>query len=230
MLPHNIVKSPPQLVFRTSQSGHTIGKGRYQYVTEGAPLEEDVSLMEIDTYLCKLEECWQRSVSLNMEFELEVNEARSREHYLRELLRQRRDAPIQTTKSEAEDGLTPAPPPLKTALKQAQPQQPEQQPEQQQQQQQLVHQHQKKLQKREDTILPSVVPQQHPSTNLSRVAESARPLLPGPKSRPAPPWHVERPRPPPAKEKTAPAAARKPRGGGLGGISRPRSPIVSSSV
>eukprot|EP01062_Namystynia_karyoxenos_P049875 TRINITY_DN3842_c0_g1_i1.p1 TRINITY_DN3842_c0_g1~~TRINITY_DN3842_c0_g1_i1.p1 ORF type:complete len:714 (+),score=155.76 TRINITY_DN3842_c0_g1_i1:107-2248(+) len=97
-LPSTCTRETPQLVFRTSISGAVAAKARSKEATEalmraeGQPLAEQVSLLEVDCYLGRLEECWRRSVLLNMEYEREAAEAAFRDKSLREQLRLTREA------------------------------------------------------------------------------------------------------------------------------------------
>eukprot|EP01062_Namystynia_karyoxenos_P070140 TRINITY_DN65517_c0_g1_i1.p1 TRINITY_DN65517_c0_g1~~TRINITY_DN65517_c0_g1_i1.p1 ORF type:complete len:749 (+),score=203.74 TRINITY_DN65517_c0_g1_i1:107-2248(+) len=101
MLPSSVVKNTPQLVFRTSTSVKALVKDRNNpaavaasIIAEAQPIEErDRPLvMEVDAYLGKVEECWQRSVALNMEYEREVRQVVQKEEELRNIMRQQNEA------------------------------------------------------------------------------------------------------------------------------------------
>eukprot|EP00659_Diplonema_papillatum_P006446 gene6446-9867_t len=96
MPPENMAIPTPevqQLVYRSTQSGHTTPSKQQQIVVppESSVVERQANIIEVDYYIRKIEDNWMKSVGLNVEYEKEGAQTVSRIKELRDvvLLKQR---------------------------------------------------------------------------------------------------------------------------------------------
>eukprot|EP01065_Artemidia_motanka_P021950 TRINITY_DN26160_c0_g1_i2.p1 TRINITY_DN26160_c0_g1~~TRINITY_DN26160_c0_g1_i2.p1 ORF type:complete len:619 (+),score=211.43 TRINITY_DN26160_c0_g1_i2:87-1943(+) len=236
MLPASVTKNTPQLIYRTSHSGQVVARARGQMINEGTPLDENVTLMEVDAYLSKLEECWQRSVMLNMEYEREVAGGAEKEKELREHMRQGRDVKrrllneisakeiemqeLQSKVQRMEQGMLEAKPDTEGREEEGQsasPTQPDAESPGAAQGEQQAQLHSMAVTAQHTGGLPVVSQTNSVFSAPTRIAAAGRP--PAPQAAIVQP-HVQDARQRHALPKQAAVAARLPRGGGLGGVRR----------